>query len=68
MVELGLRIARWRQRALKTSRITAELASRRNEFVAALSDEVFIAHASVGGHLESLTRRLRAWGIPYGFL
>jgi len=27
-----------------------------------------ILHASVGGHLENLTRRLRAWGIPFGFL
>lgn len=46
------------------NRITAELATRRNEFVAALADEVFIAHATVGGHLETLTRRLRTWGMP----
>jgi predicted Rossmann fold nucleotide-binding protein DprA/Smf involved in DNA uptake len=50
--------------ASTAARITAELAVRRNEFVAALADEVYIAHATVGGHLESLTRRLRAWGIP----
>ena len=47
-------------------RVTAELAARRNEFVAALADDVFIPHATVGGHLETLTRRLRAWGIPFG--
>jgi predicted Rossmann fold nucleotide-binding protein DprA/Smf involved in DNA uptake len=46
------------------NRITAELASRRNEFVAALADEVFIAHATVGGQLETLTRHLHTWGIP----
>jgi predicted Rossmann fold nucleotide-binding protein DprA/Smf involved in DNA uptake len=45
------------------NRITAELAARRNEFVAALADEVFIAHATAGGNLETLARRLTAWGI-----
>src|SRR3989442_15719656 len=49
--------------AATAKRVTAELATRGNEFVAALADEVFIAHAAVGGHLETLTRRLRAWGI-----
>ena len=52
--------------AATANRVTAELAWRRNEFVATLADEVFIAHAAVGGHLETLTRRLRAWGIPVG--
>jgi predicted Rossmann fold nucleotide-binding protein DprA/Smf involved in DNA uptake len=51
--------------AATANRVTAELAFRRNEFVAALADEVFIAHAAAGGHLEILTRRLRAWGIPF---
>ena len=50
--------------AAKATRITADLAARRNEFVAALSDEVYIAHATPGGHVENLTRSLRAWGIP----
>lgn len=35
------------------SRITADLASRRNELVAALADEVFVAHATPGGRLET---------------
>ena len=47
-----------------TNRVTAELASRRNEFVAALADEAFVAHAAAGGHLETLSQRLHAWGIP----
>ena len=33
-------------------------------FVAALADEVFLAHAIMGGHLEILSHRLRVWGIP----
>ncbi len=49
--------------AATASRITAELAARRNEFVAALADDVFIAHATAGGNLETLARRLTAWGI-----
>jgi len=32
--------------------------ANRNEFVAALADEVFIAHATPGGHLETLAHRL----------
>ncbi len=47
----------------QAKRITAEFAARRNEFVAALADEVFIAHATVGGQLEKLIPCLRVWGI-----
>ena len=50
--------------AATATRITAELAARRNEFVAALADVIFIAHATVGGHVETLMRHLRAWEIP----
>lgn len=45
-------------------RVTIQLATRRNEFVAALADEVFIAHAAAGGHMEHLTRRLSSWQLP----
>ena len=48
----------------KATRISAELAARRNEFVAALADEVYIAHATAGGNLEKPTERVRAWGTP----
>ena len=44
-------------------RVTTALSARRNELVAALADEVCIVHAAVGGHLETLTHRLRAWGV-----
>ena len=50
--------------AATATRITAELAACRNEFVAALADEIYIAHATPGGHVETLARRVRGWGIP----
>ena len=37
-------------------RVTAELAARRNEFVATLADEVWFAHITPGGQLEQLTK------------
>ena len=40
----------------KHRRLTVELAQRRNEFVIAMADEVFITHASPGGKLESLAK------------
>jgi predicted Rossmann fold nucleotide-binding protein DprA/Smf involved in DNA uptake len=48
-----------------THRATAETAQRRNEFVAALADEVHIAYASPGGHLQSLIQIINLWGIPH---
>jgi predicted Rossmann fold nucleotide-binding protein DprA/Smf involved in DNA uptake len=37
-------------------RVTAELAARRNEFVAALADEVWFAHIAPGGQMERLAK------------
>ena len=39
------------------SRITADLAARRNELVAALADQVFVAYATPGGRLEASLRQ-----------
>lgn len=39
------------------TRITADLAARRNELVAALADDVFVAHATPGGRLETSLRQ-----------
>lgn len=39
------------------SRITADLAARRNELVAALADQVFVAYATPGGRLETSLRQ-----------
>ena len=41
------------------SRVTTELAARRNEFVAALADEVWFAHITPGGQMAQLGERLR---------
>lgn len=38
-------------------RVTAELAARRNEFVAALAGEVWFAHITTGGQIEQLAKR-----------
>lgn len=48
----------------KHHRMTANLARRRNEFVAALADEVFVAHASPGGKTEQFCRKIISWGKP----
>jgi predicted Rossmann fold nucleotide-binding protein DprA/Smf involved in DNA uptake len=45
------------------TRVTADLARRRNEFVAALADEAWIAHATPGGQLQKLARKLPEWGV-----
>jgi predicted Rossmann fold nucleotide-binding protein DprA/Smf involved in DNA uptake len=51
--------------AATATRVTAALAARRNEFVAALADEVHIVHATPGGRLEtSLRRRPLPMPIP----
>ncbi len=38
-------------------RVTANLAARRNEFVAALADEVWLAHITPGGQMERLAKK-----------
>ena len=38
-------------------RVTADLAARRNELVAALADEVWFAHITPGGRMEQLAKR-----------
>ena len=43
-------------------RITAETAVARNRFVAALADQVLIAHAEPGSKTEQLAREVEAWG------
>ena len=48
--------------AEKLRRVTADLARKRNQFVAALADEVFVAHASAGGKTERFCRNVLAWG------
>ena len=45
-------------------RVTVETAAKRNEFVAALADEVVMAHIEPGGKLEVLAAMVRGWGKP----
>lgn len=45
-------------------RATSDIALIRNEFVAALAERVFIAHAAPGGKTEAFCRKLIAWGKP----
>ena len=42
-------------------RVTAELAARRNPFVAALADEVWFAHIAPGGQTEQLAKTIARW-------
>jgi len=48
----------------KLRRATTGRARTRNEFVAALADALFIAHATPGGKTERLCRDVLAWGKP----
>jgi predicted Rossmann fold nucleotide-binding protein DprA/Smf involved in DNA uptake len=41
-------------------RVTASLAARRNEFVAALADEVWFAHITPGGEMQRLAHKIAA--------
>lgn len=45
-------------------RITQDSAKRRNEIVAALADEAFIAHIAPGGHTERIAEWLKEWSVP----
>ena len=46
----------------KHRRVTANLARRRNEFVAAIADKLCFIHVSAGGELEALRDRVRQSG------
>ena len=46
----------------KEKRMTVDLAMARNRFVAALADEIFVAHAAEGGKIEAFCCELAARG------
>jgi predicted Rossmann fold nucleotide-binding protein DprA/Smf involved in DNA uptake len=48
----------------KQHRMTADLARKRNEFIAALTDQVFVAHAAPGSKTGQFCRELLRWGKP----
>ena len=45
-------------------RITTESAIRRNEVVAALADDAYIAHVAPGGATSRIAQMLEEWGVP----
>jgi len=45
------------------TRVTKESASRRNEVVAALADEAYIAHVAPGGKTSEIVRMLKEWKV-----
>jgi predicted Rossmann fold nucleotide-binding protein DprA/Smf involved in DNA uptake len=47
--------------AATARRVTAGLAARRNEFVAALADQVWFAHIAPGGKMARLASKVAAW-------
>ena len=45
-------------------RVTKDSALRRNEIVAALADQAYIAHVSLGGQTVRIAEMLGRWGVP----
>jgi predicted Rossmann fold nucleotide-binding protein DprA/Smf involved in DNA uptake len=50
--------------AKQPARVTRATATRRNEIVAAMADEAFIAHIAPGGNMEHIANLLQQWGVP----
>jgi predicted Rossmann fold nucleotide-binding protein DprA/Smf involved in DNA uptake len=50
--------------ARQPRRITADSALRRNEMVAALADDAYIAHVSPGGQTTRIADMLMKWKVP----
>ncbi len=50
--------------AALATRVTADLAARRNDLVVALADEVWFAHITPGGAAERLVRHAASWNVP----
>ena len=48
----------------RIKRARQDIARFRNEFVAALADQVFIAYAAPGGKTESFCKKVLEWGKP----
>jgi predicted Rossmann fold nucleotide-binding protein DprA/Smf involved in DNA uptake len=46
------------------TRVTRDAAIRRNKVVAALADQVYIAHVAPGGETARLSGFIASWGIP----
>jgi len=60
-VLLGLKCADCGERIKRADKDTTRI---RNEFVAALADRVFVAHAASGGKTEIFCQKVLGWGKP----
>lgn len=49
--------------AKQPRRVTKESALRRNETVAALADEAYVAHVAAGGQTALISKMLAQWGV-----
>ncbi len=49
----------------QTRRVTKESALRRNEVVAALADEAYVAHITTGGKMDRIAEMLKRWQVPF---
>lgn len=47
------------------ARVTKESALRRNEVVAALADEAYVAHMESGGKTDRIVKKLIEWKVPH---
>jgi predicted Rossmann fold nucleotide-binding protein DprA/Smf involved in DNA uptake len=48
----------------RVKRARQDIARFRNEFVAALADQVFVVYAAPGGKIESFCKKVLGWGKP----
>ena len=49
--------------SIRMTRVVASLAADRNEFAAAMADDVWFVHITPGGQLERLSDRIASWGM-----
>jgi hypothetical protein len=49
--------------AKQPRRVTKKSALRRNETVAALADEAYVAHVAAGGQTALISKMLVQWGV-----
>lgn len=49
----------------KHRRITGALGEKRNEFVAAIADQIFVTHATSGGKTEQFCQKVISWDKPF---
>jgi predicted Rossmann fold nucleotide-binding protein DprA/Smf involved in DNA uptake len=51
--------------AKQPKRVTKDSAIRRNQVVAALADDAYVAHAAAGSQTARIAKRLKHWEVPF---